>query len=112
MEMTFKLRNAERMSNFVENDNRTKRWTRACSSERRNQIFHTNTEHKYSSYGDQITSKVSRSDLEIVGFIVYISKSFPVYFKYGMKCKTSARYKVIASQIVNYVLHCKQSVVE
>lgn len=32
--------------------------------QKRNQIFHTNTEHKYSSYGDQITTKVSGLDLE------------------------------------------------
>jgi len=35
--------------------------------QKRNQIFHTKTEHKYSSYSDQITTKVSRFDLEIVG---------------------------------------------
>jgi len=62
-----------------------------------NQIFHTNTEHKYSSYGDQITTKVSRFDLEVIGVIVYISKSLPVYFRYSIKCKANARYEVIAS---------------
>jgi len=41
-----------------------------------NQIFHTNTEHKYSSYGDQ--TKVSGFDLEVIGVIVYISQNlFP-----------------------------------
>lgn len=65
--------------------------------QKRNQIFHANAEHKYSSYVDQITTNVSRFDLEIVGFVVYISKSLPVYFKYDMKCKASGRYEVIAS---------------
>lgn len=83
METTFKLQNADRISYFVENDNVVLSDERdRLVPQKRNKIFHTNTEHKYSSYGDQITTKVSRFDLEIVGFIVYNSKSLPVYFRY------------------------------
>jgi len=36
---------------------------------RRINFTRANTEHKYSRYGDQIKTKVSRFDLEIVGSI-------------------------------------------
>lgn len=84
MEVTFKLQNSERTSNFVENDNRTKRWV--CFSKKESNIsYKDRAQIFYNSYGDQITTKVSRFDLDIVGFIEYISKSLPVYFKYDTK---------------------------